>query len=141
MKTIIASIFLFFNVIVLSQTSDLIILPKENTLVGTLHYPTSMIGIYCGGYFITQYRYPVYYTTPLTFFNRLGITFGTNKISLMGGGFFDLTTSEIKLRPDVWIKINPIRILSGSDTAFDFSLALNYATTLNYGVGISIIYR
>jgi len=140
MKTILTSIFIFLNGIVISQTTDILIIPKENTAVLTFQPHKSLIGVYAGGYYLTQFTYPVYYTTPLVFFNRLGLTFGTNKASFMFGTKIDLLSPIPNVRPDIWFKINPVRIFSNKNTGLDFSLGLNFSRTLNYGVGMSISY-
>lgn len=139
-KTTYLLLFVFFTSLLKAQTTDFLFVPNQNSFVGTYN-SSSLIGAYFGGYYILSVH-PYTYTTPLSFFNRVGLTFGNDRVSLMGGIFLpDIPpTLLIKPIPDVWLKINPIRILSGKDTAFDFSLGLNYSKSINYGVGISIRY-
>ena len=63
----------------------------------------------------------------------------------MGGAYVQNFIDSISLKPDLWLKINPIRLVSGKSNIIDFSVGLNYMEGFRYGVGLSIpfggIYR
>lgn len=138
MKTIIFSILLFFSVKSFSQTSDLIYVPDQKSIVAT-YRPYHPLGFYIGGYFKTTFPQPYIYTTPISIINRLGINVNhENKVSIMGGGFIQNFNDSLSIKPDIWLKINPLRILLKTERGFDFSLGINYMEKFRYGVGLSI---
>jgi hypothetical protein len=137
MKTIIASLFVLFSFSLKSQTTDILLIPKQNSLLAT-YTSRSFVGTYVGGFYVTSFPQPYIYTTPLTILNRVGVVLGNNKISLMVGIYGDYLTLYSNVKPDLWIKINPIRTLIKSDAILDLSFALNYSQNINYGVGVSI---
>jgi hypothetical protein len=139
MKTISIILFIFISLIGYSQTSDLLIVPTQNSLV-TTYKSVSPIGMYVGGQYLTSIPQPYTYTTPFRVFNRLGVLLGGNKVSVMVGIFSEFDNLDIKVRPDAWIKINPLRMLLDLNTGFDLSLGLNYSNGFNYGIGFSFTY-
>lgn len=139
-KTTFLTLFLLISLSLKSQTSDLLFIPNQNSFVAT-YKSDYFIGAYSGGYYILRVT-PYTYTTPFTFINRFGLSIGNNRISFMGGVFFDdvIQNPYLPLRPDLWVKINPIRILLDEDLVLDLSLGLNYSSSINYGLGLSINY-
>ena len=139
MKTIIISVLLFISVKLFSQTTDLLYVPDQKSLVVT-YRGYNPLGFYIGGYFVTSFPQPYVYTTPLSIINRLGINLNyENKISLMGGAFVENHIDSLSLQPDIWVKINPLRILLKTQNGFDFSLGVNYMKKeFRYAVGLSI---
>jgi len=141
MKTTIISIFLVLSMNCFSQTTDLLYIPKQKSLILT-YSNYSPIGFYIGGYFITNFPQPYIYTTPISIINRAGINLNfNNKVSLMGGFFIESYSDSLSLKPDVWIKINPLRTILKTDRGFDFSLGVNYMKGFRYAVGLSIPIR
>lgn len=141
MKTIFISLFLFVGVKSYSQTSDILYIPDQKTLLAT-YTPYHPLGFYVGGYLVTSFPQPFIYTTPISIINRAGInlTFN-NKFSLMGGFFIENFQDSLSLKPDLWIKINPLRTLLKTNRGFDFSVGLNYMEGFRYAVGLSIPFR
>jgi len=56
----------------------------------------------------------------------------------MGGVFFENFMDNTEFKPDVWVKIYPLRILLNVERGPDFTLGVNYMNGINYGVGLSI---
>jgi hypothetical protein len=137
MKTIIGVLFVLISFSLKSQTTDILFVPKQNSLLAT-YTSRSFVGMYVGGFYVTSFPQPYTYTTPLSVLNRVGVVLGNNKISIMGGIYGDYLTLYSNVKPDLWIKINPIRTLIKSDAIFDLSFAINYSQNINYGVGVSI---
>ena len=142
MKTISTVIFLVISFFVSAQTTDILYIPSQKSLVLTYNSNYSPLGFYTGGYFRTSFPSPYTYTTPMSIFNRVGITYNfQNKYSIMGGGFFETYSDKLSIQPDIWVKVNPLRILLKTEKGFDFSLGLNYMKGFRYGVGVSIPFR
>jgi hypothetical protein len=59
----------------------------------------------------------------------------------MGGVFLENYLDEVKFKPDVWVKIYPLRIILDVKAGPDFTLGVNYMNGINYGVGLSIPIR
>ena len=138
MKTIFISIFILLAVKCFSQICDILYVPNQKSLVATYKGRTPL-GFYMGGYFRSSFPQPYIYTTPITFINRLGVNFNyQNKVSLMGGFFVENFVDSLSLKPDIWIKVNPLRTLLKTDKGFDFSVGVNYMKGFRYAVGLSI---
>lgn len=145
MKTILLSIFFLFVVSNLkSQTSDVMYVPDQKSLVVTYNSNYSPLGFYVGGYLTTSLPQPYIYSTPLTIMNRIGLSFSNGQVSLMCGSHVKSYVDSLSLTPDIWLKIYPIRILTKTKHGFDFTFGINYMDKIRYGVGLSIpfgIYR
>ena len=141
MKTIIISIFLFFALSGKSQTSDVMYVPNQQSLVVSYNSDNSPIGFYVGGYLVSTFPDPYIYTTPVSRLNRVGLNFSNNKISIMGGVFTENFANRIIFQPDLWFKVYPLRILFDNKNGADLTLGLNYMKSFRYGVGISIPFR
>lgn len=139
MKTIYISIFLLFVVTtVKSQSSDLMYVPDQKSLVVSYNSTYTPIGFYLGGYFTTSLPQPYIYTTPLSIINRVGLSFSTGQISVMGGAYVKSYVDSLVLKPDIWVKIYPLKILTKTKRGFDFTFGINYMDKFRYGVGLSI---
>jgi hypothetical protein len=138
MKTITLLLFIIIPFIGFPQDSDLIYVPDQNTLVATYNNNYNSIGLYIGGYVTTSLPNPYIYTTPVSRLNRIGISLTNHKISLMGGVFMENYVDKVKFKPDVWVKVYPLRILTNTEKGFDFVLAINYMDSVRYGVGVLI---
>ena len=139
MKTIYISIFLLFVVTtVKSQSSDLMYVPDQKSLVVSYNSTYTPIGFYLGGYFTTSLPQPYIYTTPLSIINRVGLSFSTGQISVMGGAYVKSYVDSLALKPDIWVKIYPLRILTKTKKGFDFTFGVNYMDKFRYGIGLSI---
>ena len=146
MKTIITTIFLFICLGSKSQTSDVLYIPSQNSLLVSNNNNFSPLGFYVGGYYKTSFPYPYVYTTPVSFINRMGLNVNVykNSIALMGGAYVQSFRDRLDFKPDIWIKVNPLRFLLKTNRGFDFSIGVNYMEEFRLGVGLSIpfgIYR
>jgi hypothetical protein len=141
MKTIITSIFLFICILVKGQTSDVMYVPDQKTLVVTYNNNSNGIGFYAGGYLVSTFPAPFIYTTPMSRFNRVGLSVTNNKVALMGGIFAESYYDSVSVKPDIWFKIFPLRIITKTNDGPDLTLGLNYMNGFRYGVGLSIPFR
>lgn len=142
MNKIFFIILLFFGTRVFSQTTDILYVPDQKSLLLT-YKGWSPLGFYLGGYFITNFPQPYIYTTPISIINRAGINLNVdNKVSVMGGFFIESFQDSLSLKPDIWVKVNPLRTILKTDRGFDFSLGVNYMKReFRYAVGLSIPIR
>ena len=141
MKTTLITILLLITLNSYSQTSDVMWVPDQKTLVATYNSDLSGIGFYMGGYLLTSFPAPYIYTTPVSRFNRVGLSFTNHQVGLMVGGFMQAFQDSISVKPDVWLKIHPIRILTKTKRGLDFTIGVNYMGGFRYGVGLSIPFR
>ena len=143
MKTTLLSIFWFFCLSTYGQTSDILYVPDQKSLVLSYNNNHNPIGFYIGGYFRTSFPQPYIYTTPISFINRAGVNLVifNNSISVMGGGFFESYIDSLSIQPDIWIRFNPLRTFLKTPKGFDFSVGVNYMKGFRYGVGLSIPFR
>jgi hypothetical protein len=139
MKTTITLFLILVCSVVYGQTSDVMYVPNDKSLVVTYYNNYSGLGFYMGGYVSTSFPHPYIYTTPQSRINRAGISLNCgNKVSLMGGVFLENFIENRELKPDVWVKIYPLRIILNVKEGPDFTLGVNYMNGINYGVGLSI---
>jgi hypothetical protein len=139
MKTIIITTFLLFTAVcVKSQTTDLMYVPDQKSLVATYNSNYSRIGFYVGGYFTTSFPQPYLYTTPLTIVNRIGLSFSNGQVGIMLGANLKSYVDSLAMGPDIWFKVYPLRILTKTKHGFDFTLGINCADKVRYGIGLSI---
>ncbi len=141
MKTITSLLFLLIPFMGFSQDADLMYVPDQNTVVGTYNSNYSPIGYYVGGYVTTTRPQPYVYTTPMSILNRVGISLTNHKVSVMAGVFIETYIDEIKTKPDVWVKIYPLRVITNTEKGFDFTIGVNYMEGFRYGVGVVIPFR
>ena len=139
MKTRITAIFLAISLIAKSQTTDILYIPSQKSLVATYSDKYSPLGFYLGGYYKTTFPQPYIYTTPMSIINRVGVNLNVNnQVSIMGGAFVESYYDSLSLKPDIWIKVNPLRILLKQSSGVDFSVGINYMKEFRYAVGLSI---
>ena len=85
MKTIFLILILFISISVHSQTTDILYVPSQKSLLLT-YTNNSALGFYIGGYYKTSFPQPYIYTTPVSIINRGGVNITyKNRLSLMGG--------------------------------------------------------
>lgn len=141
MKTIILFLFLLVSSNCISQSSDIIYVPGQKNLVATYNFQNNF-GVYMGGNLSSSFPIPYVYTTPISVLNRIGVVYGSNKVNLMGGVFVEnLGYDSVRFKPDFWLKIYPLRIITNTNEGFDFIFALNYMNSFRYGFGVSIPFR
>ena len=138
MKTILTILFLSTTFITNAQSCDLVFIPKQNTLVASYQLYHNKVGFYLGGYIKTSFPSPYIYTTPVSYINRAGVNFGNGMYNIMVGGFVENFRDSINLKPDLWFKIYPLRIMTKTTEGFDLILAINYTNEMRYGFGIAI---
>ena len=142
MKTTITTLLLLVSSVIYGQTSDVMYVPNDRSIVATYNNNYNGLGFYVGGYITTSFPQPYMYTTPQSRFNRVGISLSfNNKISVMGGTYLENFIDNSKFQPDVWVKIYPLRILLDVERGPDFTLGVNYMNGINYGIGLSIPFR
>ena len=141
MKTTLTFILFFICSLVNGQTSDVMYVPNDKSAVVTYNNNYNGLGFYVGGYITTSFPQPYIYTTPQSRMNRAGISLTNHKVSVMGGVFLENYLDEVKFKPDVWVKIYPLRIILDVKAGPDFTLGVNYMNGINYGVGLSIPIR
>ena len=144
MKTTITTILLFICLIGKSQTSDIMYVPDQKTLVVTYNSNYSPIGFYLGGYYMTTFPQPFIYTTPISIINRVGISFSNGQVGVMVGAQIKSYVDSLDLGPDIWFKVYPIRLLTKTKRGPDITIGINCGNKISYGVGLSIplgIYR
>jgi len=141
MKTTLTFILFFICSLVNGQTSDVMYVPNDKSAVVTYNNNYNGLGFYVGGYITTSFPQPYIYTTPQSRMNRAGISLTNHKVSVMGGVFLENYFDEVKFKPDVWVKIYPLRIILDVKEGPDFTLGVNYMNGINYGVGLSIPIR
>jgi hypothetical protein len=139
MKTILLTFFFFVCLSSHSQTTDIIYLPKEKSLITSLRYGFTPIGFYAGGYLTKDFPFPFTYTTPLSIINRVGITLtgSQNRWGVMLGTKIENYKSKREFKPDIWINFYPLRTIFNTPNGLDFVFSVNYQTKVTYGVGIS----
>ena len=139
MKTITTSIFFIFMVTsIKSQTTDLMYVPEQKSLVVTYNSNYSPIGFYIGGYYTSYFPQPYIYTTPLSIMNRIGFSFSNGQVGLMVGAQVKSYVDSLALGPDIWFKVHPLRLLLKTKREPDFTVGINYGDKVRYGVGLSI---
>jgi len=138
MKTILTLFLLSIYFVGKSQTTDIMYVPDQKTLVATYNPNYSPVGFYVGGYFTTSFPEPYVYTTPLSIMNRIGLSFSNGQFALMGGAFVKTYVDSLSFKPDIWFKIYPLRIITNTKKGFDFTIGVNYMDKIRYGVGLSI---
>lgn len=147
MKTILTVILINFYLITSAQINDVMWVPEQKSLVASQRPYYSPLGWYIGGFYTTSFPAPYIYTTPYSFINRIGVNYVGDKqrISVMGGVFFGQEQNELKFKPDIWLKVYPLRTLLNTEKGFDFTIGLNYMDGFRLGFGLSIptrgIYR
>ena len=144
MKTTITTILLFICLFGKSQTSDIMYVPDQKTLVETYNSNYSPIGFYLGGYYMTTFPQPFIYTTPSSIINRVGISFSNGQVGVMVGVQVKSYVDSLDLGPDIWFKVYPIRLLTKTKRGPDITIGINCGNKISYGVGLSIplgIYR
>lgn len=122
------------------QSSDIIYVPTDNTLVVT--YKTEIVGLYIGGKYMTAYPAPYLYTTPSAFVNRFGADISIFKdVSMLVGAQVPMYTTSwigIQYTPEVWLKSRVVGTILQKKLRYDLSLLLQINKNPHYGVGICI---
>jgi hypothetical protein len=138
MKTTLALFLLFISFVGKSQTSDIMYVPDEKSLVVTYNNNYNGFGYYIGAYVTTTFPQPYIYTTPQSRINRVGISLTNHKFSIMGGVFGETYVDGVNFKPDVWIKSYPLRILTNTKRGPDLTVGINFMQGIRYGFGLSI---
>lgn len=143
MKTTISILFTFFCLSCFSQTSDILWVGDQKTLVGSTRPYHSPIGLYVGGFYTKELPSPYIYRTPMSIINRVGVDIvgSKQKWGVMVGGFLSDGEDSEEVILDLWFKLYPLKILTNTSKGFDFVVAVNYMEGVRWGVGISIPFR
>ena len=138
MKTILTLFLLFISFVGKSQTSDIMYVPDEKSLVVTYNNNYNGFGYYIGAYVTSTFPQPYIYTTPQSRMNRVGLSFSNSKVSVMGGVFAETFVDRIEFEPDIWVKAYPLRLLTNLKRIPDVTVGVNFMKGVRYGFGISI---
>ena len=140
MKTTIVSFLLFWGFESYGQVADVMWVPSQKSLVASQRPYHSPLGVYVGGYYTTNFPSPYIYTTPLSIFNRVGINYvgPKQKWGFMGGVYFENKKELKQYKPDIWLKVYPLRIITGANTGLDLTIGINYMEGFRYGIGLSL---
>ena len=138
MKTTLTLLLLFISFIGKSQTSDIMYVPEEKSLVVTYNNNYNGFGYYIGAYVTTTFPQSYIYTTPQSRMNRIGLSLSNRKFSVMGGVFAETYADRIDFKPEVWVKAYPLRILTNLKHIPDATIGVNFMQGIRYGFGISI---
>jgi len=139
MKTITISIFFLFVVTTLkSQTTDLMYVQSQKSLVATYNINYSPIGFYAGACISKSFPNQYINRTAISTINRAGISFSNGKFAVMCGAYITSYDDSSLIKPDIWLKIYPLRIITNTNRGFDFTLGINYMNAIHYGIGVSI---
>lgn len=138
MKTTLTLFLLFISFIAKSQTSDIMYVPEEKSLVVTYNNNYNGFGYYIGAYVTSSFPQPYIYTTPQSRMNRVGISLSNNKLSIMAGVFAETYVDRIDFNSDVWIKVYPLRVITNMKRIPDVTLGVNIMQGIRYGFGVSI---
>jgi hypothetical protein len=137
MKTTLTLILIFICSIVNGQSSDVMYSPSEKSIIATYNNYNGL-GFYVGGYITTTFPQPYIYTTPLSRFNRVGVSLTNGKVSVMAGAFVEHLYDRSKFTPDIWVKVYPLRILLDVKKGADLTLGVNYTNGTKLGLGLAI---
>ena len=138
MKTTLTLFLLFISLIGKSQTSDVMYVPEQKSLVVTYNNNFNGFGYYIGAYVTSSFPQPYIYTTPQSRMNRVGLSFSNSKVSVMGGVFAETFVDRIEFQPDIWVKAYPLRLLTNLKRIPDVTVGVNFMKGVRYGFGISI---
>jgi hypothetical protein len=138
MKTTLTLFLLFISFVGKSQTSDIMYVPDEKSLVVTYNNNYNGFGYYIGAYVTSTFPQPYIYTTPQSRMNRVGLSFSNSKVSVMGGVFAETFVDRIEFEPDIWVKTYPLRLLTNLKRIPDVTVGVNFMKVVRYGFGISI---
>jgi len=104
----------------------------------------SLIGYYVGAQVSTKWISPIVYTSPNPYLNRIGVNIGLfqNGINVgVGGKLNVLPTSEWEIKPEVILRVHPIKLLRQKNRSVDVSLMYCIGDTKSMGLGISLPFR
>jgi len=104
----------------------------------------SFVGYYVGAQVSSQWVSPIVYTSPNPYLNRLGVNVGIlqNGINIgVGGKLRVLPTSEWEIKPELILRVHPIKLLRQKNRSIDISLMYSIADTKSMGIGISLPFR
>lgn len=104
----------------------------------------SLVGYYVGAQVSTKWVSPIVYTSPNPYLNRIGVNVGLfqNGINLgVGGKLNVLPTSEWEIKPELILRVHPIKLLRQKNRSIDISLMYSLADTKSMGLGISLPFR
>lgn len=138
MKTTLTFFLLVISLVGKSQTSDVMYVPEEKSLVVTYNNNYNGFGYYIGAYVTSSFPQPYIYTTPQSRMNRVGLSFSNSKVSVMGGVFAETFVDRIEFEPDIWVKVYPLRALTNLKRIPDVTVGVNFMKGVRYGFGISI---
>ena len=116
---------------------------ESGLFVSRDNYQKNM-GFYMGGHVYSPYVPPIFFTSPRTYPNRIGINYATLNNGINFGGGVKATyvdvTNVVTFQPDFVFRFHPIKFLTGNNKSIDISFIVNLSDRMTYGLGISLPY-
>jgi hypothetical protein len=146
MKKSILILFLILSHTSFAQYSAISVFPTEQTILASFeNMNNDGFGTHVGmGVIVGETPYHFIYRTPYTYLTKVGINYGflKNGIVLGAGIKTDIISNpNPKFYPDIIIKLQPIKLLTGNRDIWDISISYDISDGNYIGFGFSIPYR
>jgi len=115
-----------------------VVLCTDNINLTTEYSPFGLYTIWEPEQLLNQsdYRYGI----PQTL--GLNIALFQNSVNVGGGGtIIWLPNDEVDIKPNVLLRFHPLKMLTQNNRMTDISLMLNISEQVNFGIGLSFMYR
>jgi hypothetical protein len=143
MKTIITTIMLFLTINLWGQYSGITYFPDERSFMLSLENTDNKgWGIHVGGgYNMWLVSTPISQVNPSPYLDRFGINYGILKSGVVIGTgikFNTLPNTNNDVRPEVWFKLQPLKLLTQNRNQWDVSVTYSISDKQYWGFGLSI---
>jgi hypothetical protein len=143
MKTIITTIMLFLTINLWGQYSGITYFPNEGSFMVSMENSDGKgWGIHAGGgYNMFIVTNPVNSMNPNPYLDRFGINYGILKSGIVIGTgikFNTLPNTDKDLRPEVWIKLHPLKLITQNRNQWDVSVTYSISEKRYWGFGLAI---
>ena len=143
MKTIITTIMLFLTINLWGQYSGITYFPTEGSfMVSMENSDGNGWGIHAGGgYNMFIVTNPVNSMNPNPYLDRFGINYGILKSGIVIGTgikFNTLPNTDKDLRPEVWVKLHPLKLITQNRNQWDVSVTYSISEKRYWGFGLAI---
>jgi len=103
---------------------------------------TKGFGIHAGGgYNMWMVSAPIGQMNPSPYLNRFGINYGILKNGLVigtGVKFNTLPNTNEKIKPEVWVKFHPLKMVTQKRNQWDIAIAYSVSNEKYWGFGLAI---
>lgn len=143
MKKIILILILFLTSKVWGQYSGITYFPGEQSFMLSMeNLDTKGFGIHAGGgYNMWMVSAPIGQMNPSPYLNRFGINYGILKNGLVigtGVKFNTLPNTNEKIKPEVWVKFHPLKMVTQKRNQWDIAIAYSVSNEKYWGFGLAI---